>query len=177
TSLVIRTAGPAAAMVGPVRRAVQSASADLPYLAVEPMTSLFADELRPWKLGAMLFTLFGGLAMVLGAIGVYGVLSYSMSQRTHEFGVRMTLGARPSQLVRQVVGNGVRIAVLGVVIGTAGGLLAGRALASLVYGVSPYDPLNLVFVALLLVLVAALASLLPALRASRVDPMVALRSE
>lgn len=177
TSLVIRTSGSAERMVGAVRQAIQSSAADLPFVNLEPMEYLFADQVRPWKLGASLFGLFGALALLLGAVGVYGVLSYAMSQRTHELGVRMTLGAQREQLLAMVVGRGVRIALFGVVIGAGGALLAGKALASLVYGISPYDPLNLVIVGLIMVLVAALASLIPAYRVSRIDPMVALRTE
>jgi predicted permease len=177
TSLAIRTSGSAERMVGAVRQAIQSSAADLPFVNLEPMEYLFADQVRPWKLGASLFGLFGALALLLGAVGVYGVLSYAMSQRTHELGVRMTLGAQREQLLAMVVGRGVRIALFGVGIGAGGALLAGKALASLVYGISPYDPLNLVIVGLIMVLVAALASLIPAYRVSRIDPMVALRTE
>lgn len=177
TSLVIRTSGSAEKLAGAVRPAIQSSAADLPFVNIEPMEYLFADQVRPWRLGASLFGLFGALALLLGAVGVYGVLSYAMSQRTHEMGVRMTLGAQREQLMKMVVGRGVRIAVLGVLVGVGGALLAGKALASLVYGVSPYDPLNLVIVGAMLVVVAALASLVPAYRVSRVDPMVALRAE
>jgi len=177
TSLVIRTSGPAERLAGTVRQAIQSTAADLPFIRLEPMENLFSDEVRPWKLGASLFSLFGMLALLLGGVGVYGVLSYAMSQRTHELGVRVALGAEPGQLLRMVVGRGVGIALLGAGIGSAGALLAGRALASLVFGISPYDPINLVIVAAILVVVAAAASLVPAFRVSRIDPMVALRAE
>lgn len=177
TSLVVRTREDAEQALPALREAIQSTSADLPYMNIQPMGYLFADEVRPWQLGAILFSLFGGLALLLGAVGVYGVLSYAMSQRTHELGVRMALGAQRERLLGMVIGKGVQIALSGVLIGAGGALLAGKALASLVYGVSPYDPLNLLIVGVILVFVAVLASLIPAWRVSRVDPMVALRAE
>jgi predicted permease len=177
TSLLIRTDGPAEALLGPVRRAIQATAPDLPFVTIEPMATIIGDQIRPWRLGAQLFGLFGGLALLLGAVGVYGVLSYAMSLRTHEMGVRLALGAGRRHLLGLVVGRGLRVALVGVLIGAVGALLAGKALASLVYGVSPYDPGNLLLVVGLLLLVSAGASFLPAWRATRVNPMVALREE
>jgi len=125
-------------------------------------------------------TLIGAFAMVallLAAIGIYGVLAYTVAQRTSEIGIRMALGAQRSSVLRLVVGNGLTLAVIGVAIGAAAALVATRALQRLVFGVSTTDPGVFAFVALALTAVAVTAAALPALRASRVDPIVALRSE
>ena len=176
-SLLVRTAGPADGMVDGVRREVQATSPDLPYPSIDPLPQLFADQLRPWRLGSSIFGLFGGLALLLAAIGLYGVLSYTVSQRTQELGVRIALGAGRGRVMGLVVGQGLRVTLIGIVIGLTGALLAGKALGSLIYGVSPHDPLVLVTVAAVLTLVAACASYFPARRATQVDPMVALRYE
>ncbi len=121
--------------------------------------------------------IFAFLALILAAVGLYGVLAYTVVQRTHELGVRLALGAQRADILRLVVGQGVRIAGLGLVVGALAALLGGRALASLLYGISPHDPLVLAVAGLTVLAVAALSSWLPARRATRVDPMVALRYE
>jgi predicted permease len=175
--LFVRTRGPADAMVAPVRRAVQGSAPNLPYPNIDPMPQLFADQLRPWQLGSLLLSLFGGLGLLLAAIGLYGVLSYTVSQRTQELGIRIALGAARRDLLRLVVRQGVRVTLIGIALGAIGALLAGGAIASLLYGVSPRDPFVLIAVALVLLGVAIVASYLPARRATKVDPMVALRYE
>ncbi|MGE0353693.1 MAG: ABC transporter permease [Gemmatimonadales bacterium] len=177
TSLTIRTQGRAEQRLGEIRRTIQATAPDLPYPAIEPMPELYADQMRPWRTGASLFSLFAELALLLAAVGLYGVLSYVMSQRTQEMGVRLALGAKGADLMKLIVGRGLRVAIIGALIGAVGALVAGRALASLLYGVSPYDPVTLAGGAGALLVVAFLASYLPARRAARVDPMVALREE
>ena len=177
TSLTIRTAGPAERYTALVRREIQASDPSLPYPDIDPMPQLFAWEMRPWRVGSSLFGLFGGLGLLLSAIGLYGVLSYMVSQRTQELGVRVALGAARRDLLTLVVGQGLRVTAVGVVVGAAGALLAGKALAALLYGVSAHDPMVLGVVAGLVLLVALVASYFPALRATRVDPMVALRYE
>ena len=124
-----------------------------------------------------MFGLFAGLALILAAVGLYGVLSYTVGQRSHEIGIRVALGARRSNVLGLMVGQGVRIAVVGAGIGGVAALVGGRILSSLLYGVSPRDPLVLLGAALILIAVAAVASYLPARRAAKVDPTVALRHE
>ena len=141
------------------------------------MPRLFAWQLRPWRLGSALLSLFGALGLLLAAIGLYGVLSYVVSQRTQEMGVRIALGAGRREILELVMGQALRVLVWGVALGVAGALAAGRAIASLLYGVTPHDPLVLSVVIVILGAVAAVASYLPARRATRVDPMVALRYE
>jgi predicted permease len=177
SSLIIRTAGPAASLAGTVRREIQASSPDLPYPNIDPMPEMFADQLRPWRLGSSLFTLFGALGVLLAAIGLYGVLGYGVSQRTQEFGIRIALGAGRRSVLALVLRQGVQLTLAAVALGVVGALAAGRAIASLLYGVSPHNPLVLLVVATTLTCVALLASYLPARRATRVDPMVALRYE
>ena len=134
-------------------------------------------EYRPWQLGATLFTLFGLLAATVAGIGVYSSVSYAVSQRTHEFGVRVALGATWNRIVREVVSGGLRIVLVGVIVGVLLALGSGRLIASLMYDVSPYDPLSLLVASALLIAAATLACLVPAWRAGRSDPVIALRSD
>ena len=120
---------------------------------------------------------FGGLALFLAAIGIYGVLAYTVAQRTSEIGIRMALGAQRSSVLRLVVGNGLTLALVGIALGSVGAVIATRALGRLVFGVSTTDPGVFAFVALTLTAVAVTAAAVPALRASRVDPIEALRNE
>jgi len=124
-----------------------------------------------------LLTLFGGLALLLAAGGIYGVLAYSVTQRQREIGIRMALGAQPHTVVSLMIGQGLRLALVGAVIGIAAALALTRVVRSLLYAVTPTDPLTFAAVTVLLLLVALLACWLPARRAARVDPVVALRSE
>ncbi|HEX7121800.1 MAG TPA: ADOP family duplicated permease [Gemmatimonadaceae bacterium] len=144
---------------------------------VERMSTILEPHYRPWRLGATLFTLFGVLAALVAAVGVYSAVSYAVSQRTHEFGVRVALGAQVGHVVRQVLGNGLRSVVIGIVAGVSLALAAGRLVASLLYGVAPNDPVTIALVVALLLAVATLAALVPAWRAARVDPVTALRTE
>ncbi|HEY5418372.1 MAG TPA: FtsX-like permease family protein, partial [Gemmatimonadaceae bacterium] len=132
---------------------------------------------RPWRLGAMLFSLFGVLALVVAAFGVYSTVSYDVSQRTHEFGVRAALGAQMADIVRHVLRDGLKTVLVGLVAGVMLAMGAGRVVASLLYGVPPRDPLALTVVAGALMAVAVGAALVPAWRASRADPLLALRNE
>ena len=124
-----------------------------------------------------LLTAFAGLAIVLASVGLYGVIAYLVTQRTHEIGVRMALGARSHDVLRMVLGHGLRLVGIGVVLGLAGALALTRFLAGQLYGVRPTDPLTFIAVTALLAVVALAATYLPARRAARVDPMIALRNE
>ncbi|HEU4565571.1 MAG TPA: ABC transporter permease [Gemmatimonadaceae bacterium] len=176
-ALYVRTSGDAEKSVAPVRRAIQSLAGDLPYANVRPFADLVAPQIRPWRLGASMFGLFGLVALALAVIGLYGVLAYTVSQRTQELGVRIALGARERDIVSLVVGEGVRVTIIGIALGAAGAWAGSKALAALLFGVSAHDPAVYATVALTLLATALAASWLPAWRASRVDPMAALRVE
>jgi len=176
--LLVRPAGTdIAALIEPVRRAVQGAAPNLPYVEVRPLTDLLEAEIRPWRLGATMFTAFGLVALLLTCVGIYGVVSYSAAQRTREMGVRIALGARTGSLLSAVAREGMLLSLQGAAIGVAIALLLQRVVEPLLFEVSPLDPLVLAGVVLALVVIAALGSMVPAWRATRVDPVVALRSE
>jgi putative ABC transport system permease protein len=164
------------AVIGEVRVALKQAFPD-GQPVIERMSDVMAPQYRPWRLGATLFTLFGILAAVVAAVGIYSTVSYSVNQRTHEFGVRVALGARLADVVRHVLTEGLRTVVIGILVGVALALVAGRLVASLLYGITPHDPAAIAIVVTVLLLVAAVAALVPALRAARVDPVTALRTE
>ena len=147
------------------------------YVTITPFAEIIGTQMRSWNLGATMFLAFGLLALALAAVGLYGVIAYNVAQRTHELGVRVALGAQARDLARLVVMDGVRLAAIGVVVGTVMALWAGRWVESLLFQTSPSDPAIFALVALVLLSVAAVASGLPALRASRTDPNVVLRSE
>jgi hypothetical protein len=144
---------------------------------VTPMTENLEPEYRPWRLGATLFTTFGLLALLVTIIGVFSTVSYDVSQRTHEFGVRVALGARMGDVLRQVIGEGVRTIAMGIALGLMLALAAGRLIAALLYGIEPNDPLVMTGVAIMLLVVAGAATLAPAWRAARADPVIALRTD
>lgn len=146
-------------------------------VSIRRMPDALEPQLRPWRLGAQLFTAFGVLALVVTIVGVYSVMAYAVSQRIHEMGVRMALGAGLERILRLIVGAGLRVIFLGVAIGIAAALAMGRIVESLLYEVTPQDPLSLAWAAGLLLLTGATASLIPAWRAGRVDPARTLREE
>jgi putative ABC transport system permease protein len=178
-ALVIRTEGDPTALTGLIRAAVAELDATLPVYGVGAMAGQVdaSPALSARRFPLTLITAFAAAALLLAIIGIYGVINYSVTQRTREMGVRMALGASASQLVRSVLRQGVQLAGLGILIGTLLAFSASRVLVSLLYGVSPGDPLTYLGVGLLLGLVTLAASWLPARRAARVDPLTALRAE
>jgi predicted permease len=175
--LFVRASRDPAALVGPLRRRLQSAAPNLPYVRVEPFREHVAPQTRAWRLGATMFGAFGMLALVLAAIGLYGVLAYDVGQRTHEMGVRVALGARGQDVSRLIVADGLRVAVVGGAIGFAIALGAGRFVEPLLFRTSPREPAIFGAAGLVVLLAALAATLIPAWRAARVDPVVALRGE
>jgi putative ABC transport system permease protein len=175
--LVTRTTADASRFVEPIRRAMQSVSPSAPYANVRQMRDMFGTRTRTWALGAKVFSAFGLLSLVLAAVGLYSVLAFSLAQRTHEFGVRVALGARSSDLVRLAVSKGLVPTVSGIGVGLFLSLLLGRFVESLLFDVSPRDPSILGGVCGVLLGASILASLIPALRAARVHPATVLRTE
>lgn len=175
--LFLKARIPAEHIIPAVREILQGMGPNLPFARIRTFQSQIDPEIQPWRLGAVMFGVFGGLALLVAAIGLYSVMSYSVVQRTHECGIRAALGARPAQVVGAVLRDGLRVTVLGMALGTVIALLAGRFLQPMLYQTSARDPL--VFGTVLLTLTAAsvLAILIPARRAMRVDPLVALRSD
>lgn len=158
-------------------RSLQSLQPDLPYVKVRSLEEAVAPELRPWRLGAFIFALFGALALVVAAVGTYSVMQFSVSQRGHELGVRIALGARPGHVLRMLTSEALRIGALACVAGVLVVLATGPLVANLLFRTSPRDPVVLAVVALVLMVSGFLATLLPAWRATRVDPLVALKAE
>ena len=177
SGVLVRTRGPAADAMESVRRGLQPIMPGNAYVEAYALESFIDPEVRPWRLGATMFTLFGALALVLAAVGLFSVISYNVSQRTHEIGVRIALGAGAGDVLRLVIREGLRITIIGVAIGVGVALFAGRFLTPLLFSVSPRDPLTFGVVVVTLLVAAVGATLMPAVRASRVNPNVALRSD
>jgi predicted permease len=176
-TLVLRTDGEPALVAPAVRAQVSAMDAELPLYDVRTMEDLVARSLWQPRLFSGMFLIFAFGALVLASVGVYGVISYSVNTRTHEFGIRMALGAQKGNVLRLVVRQGMILVAVGCVLGLGGALLLTRALAGLLYGVSATDPLTFLIIPFVLIFVALLASYIPARRATKVDPVVALRYE
>jgi len=176
-TLVVRHYGPAAGMTAELRRLVQSRDADMPLYDVRTMEESLRYGLWESRIYAALMAVFAVLALVIAVVGIYGVMAYSVAQRTQEIGIRMALGAARGDVLRLVVGQAMRLTLLGMGIGLAGAYAVTRLMASLLFGVSASDPPTFVGVTVILAASALIAAWLPAERATRVDPMVALRSE
>jgi putative ABC transport system permease protein len=174
---VLRTRQTPLSSLSHVRSAMRGVDADLPLAEIKTMEQVLSASLTDWRFHAILLGAFGSLALFISSIGIYGVISYSVAQRTHEMGVRMALGAARRDVVKLVLGQGLRLALAGIAIGLVGAWALTRFLTSLLFGIKPTDPLTFVGVCLILTIVAVLASYLPARRATKVDPIVALRYE
>ncbi|HKP13384.1 MAG TPA: ABC transporter permease [Blastocatellia bacterium] len=175
--LTVRTAAKPESMAGPMREQIQQLDPDLPTTAVLPMTEVVAQSVWQPRLYTILFGVFAAVALLLAAVGLYGVMAYGVTARTHEIGLRVALGARPADVLRLVAGQGVKLVLAGVAIGLVAASLLTRLMASLLFSTSTSDPLTFAGIAALLMLVALVACYLPARRATKVDPMVALRYE
>jgi putative ABC transport system permease protein len=175
--VALRTTGDPSSLANPARAAVLSVDPLQPVQEIQSMEDVLDDFIAQPRFNMVLLGTFAALALVLSVIGVYGVMAYSVTQRTHEFGIRMALGASGAHVLRSVLTQALRIACVGLVAGVLGAFIATRALASMLFGVKATDPSTFAAIALLLIVIAALASYLPARRATKVDPMVALRYE
>lgn len=173
----IRTRMKPEAVVPSLRRAVQSVDKDLPLLDVRTQNEQIEDNTKQERLFASLTSGFGLLALILACIGIYGITAYTVARRIHEIGIRIALGAQFGRVLRMVLGEASLLALAGVSVGLTISIAIGRFIATMLYGLKPYDPLTLSLAALLLIVVALGASWLPAHRAARIDPIKALRHE
>jgi ABC-type antimicrobial peptide transport system permease subunit len=176
-NVVVRTSGDPAALYSAARQQIQNVDPDLPIYHALTMDQRVQESLVQRRFSMLLLSLFAGLAVALAMIGIYGVVSYMVNQGTREIGIRLALGATPRAILHLVIGRGMALAIPGVLIGLLGSFLFTRMMRSLLFGLSPMDPLIFVSIPLLLVSVALLASYIPAQRATRVDPTVSLHSE
>jgi putative ABC transport system permease protein len=175
--VVVKSAMDPGALTSAIRGAIREIDKDQAIFGISTMDQLIVNSVSTRRITLILLGLFSTLALVLAAIGIYGVISYSVAQRTHEIGIRMALGAQNTDVMRMVLGQGARIAGAGVVIGVVASFGLTRLLANLLFSVSAADPLTFAAVSLALTLVAMLACYIPARRTLRVDPMIALRYE
>jgi putative ABC transport system permease protein len=176
-TLMVRSAGDPTALTTAVRNEMHALNKDVPLFSVQTMSERIGSQLAADRMIAVLLSVFGASALLLAAIGIYGVIGYAVAQRTHEIGIRIALGADQRDILRLIVGQGMVLIVIGAGIGLALALAATRLLKSLLFEVSATDPLTFVSVVIVLVGVGLLACYLPARRAMKVDPLVALRYE
>ena len=175
--LVVRAGSDPLSIAAAVRNQVKEADKDLPVSNIRTMDQLISQSIAPWRFNMLLLSLFAGIALILAAVGIYGVISYSVTQRTHEIGIRMALGAQTGDVLRLVVRQGLRLVLIGVAIGLGIAFTLTRVMTSLLYGVKTTDPITFTAIPVLLTGVALLACYLPARKAIKVDPMAALRNE
>ena len=175
--LVVRTQSANYASADSIRKAIQKMNAEQVAYGFESMDNIISDSLAARRFTMILLGVFAAIALMLACIGIYGVISYVAGQRTHEIGIRLALGAQRSDVLKLVLGQGARLALIGVVIGMAASAGLTRLMTAMLFGVSAVDPLTFAGVAVMLTLVAIAACYLPARRAMRTDPIVALRYE
>jgi putative ABC transport system permease protein len=173
--LVVRAKGEPTSLASSIERELRALDQEQALFQVRPLEEVISNSLSQRRFNSLLLVIFGALAGVLAAVGIYGVIAYSVTQRTHEIGVRLALGAQPFDVLKMVLGQGVKLTLIGIALGLVTALALTRVLSSLLYGVSATDPVTFLGIPLLLTVVAILASYLPARRATKVDPMIALR--
>jgi putative ABC transport system permease protein len=177
TTVMVRTSADPLVLVGAVRNEVLAIDKDQPISDVKTLAQRVGEVVAVSRSLMLLFTAFALLALILGAVGIYGIVSYSVTQRTHEIGIRMALGARATDVLKLIMGNGIAMALIGIAMGVGGALAVTRFLKAMLFGVTPTDMLTFLAVSSLLFVVTLFASLIPARRATKVDPLVALRYE
>jgi putative ABC transport system permease protein len=176
-TVVIKGASDPNQLISSVRGVVKALDPDQPIYSPRTMDEIRAESVASERLNLTLLSLFAGIALVLAIVGIYGVMSYSVTQRTHEIGIRMAIGARPLDVFKMIIGNGMKLALLGVAIGLAGAFVLTRFMATMLFGVAPTDAMTFGSISVLLILVALLACYLPGRRATKVEPTISLRYE
>ena len=176
-NFTIRTAGVPEDLIAAIRAEIVSMDPTVPIAGVQTMERILSSSVARDRFSMLLLTLFAVIALVLASVGIYGVTSYSISQRTAEMGIRMAVGANPSDVMKLVMVNGAKLTLSGIVLGLLGAAALSRIMASQLYGVGATDPLTFAGVALVLALVALAATYVPALRAARIDPVLAIQGE
>ena len=175
--LVVKTEVDPASLAATVRKTVWEIDKDQPVSHIRTMEEILLDSIARQRFSMLLLAIFAGVALILAAVGIYGVMSYSVAQRTHEIGIRMALGAQTSAVLKLAVGYGMKLVVAGIVIGLIAAFALTRVMSTLLFGVTATDPVTFGVISLLLIVVAAIASYIPARRATKVDPIIALRYE
>jgi putative ABC transport system permease protein len=176
-TVIMKAAGDPNQLITAVRQQVKAIDADQPIYSVRTMDDIRAESVAPERLNLTLLSIFAGIALVLAVVGIYGVMSYSVTQRTHEIGIRMAIGAQPRDVFRMVIRQGMMLALIGVGSGLVGAFGLTRLMASMLFGVEPTDPVTFAAIAVLLTAVALVACYVPGRRATKVDPVVSLRYE
>ena len=176
-TVIIKGASDPNLLISSVRGVVKAIDPDQPIYSPRTMDEIRAESVAPERLNLTLLSLFAGIALVLAIVGIYGVMSYSVTQRTHEIGIRMAIGARPLDVFKMIIGNGMKLALLGVAIGLAGAFILTRFMATMLFGVAPTDAMTFGGISVLLITVALLACYLPGRRATKVEPTISLRYE
>jgi putative ABC transport system permease protein len=175
--VLVRTSGDPTALAPAIRKEVWAMDANQPISNINTMEEIVAESIAQPRLSMLLMGLFGALALILAAVGIYGLLSYAVTQRTQEMGIRMALGAKTSDVLKLILTQGMTLALIGIAIGLIGSFALTRLLAGLLFGVTPTDAVTFISVSVVLIGVALLACYFPARRATKVDPLMALRYE
>jgi putative ABC transport system permease protein len=176
-TVILKASGDPNQLIAAVRQQVKAIDPDQPIYSVRTMDEIRAESVAPERLNLTLLSIFAGIALVLAIVGIYGVMSYSVTQRTHEIGIRMAIGAQPADVFRMIISQGMLLALIGVGIGLIGAFALTRLMATMLFGVEPTDPATFIAIAVLLTGVALVACYVPGRRATKVDPVVSLRYE